>query len=230
MFSDFVSKEILKRLMVGVLIVWGRVGIDSKPHLVLPLTVEPTKARLCFDLRLLNLCMTNVPFSLDRLADVPRYVYQGSYMTKCDDKSGYDHVSLLPSSQSHVGFQWSGFWFVCTTLPFGWKISPYIYHTIGLVASGYLCAHGIPCSLYIDHQLNGELVTSQGPWSVLPQNRSQEYSFNAAIAAIYCVLSLLVDLGYTIGIAKSVLYLIASVEYLGLTVDILKQAFIVSWW
>ena len=26
-----------------------------------------------------------MPFSLDRLAIVPRYVYHGSYMTKCDD-------------------------------------------------------------------------------------------------------------------------------------------------
>lgn len=126
-------------------------------------------------------------------------------MTKCDDKSGYDHVSLSPSSQTYVGFQWNGFWFVYTTLPFGWKISPFIYHSISLVASGYFRACGIPCSLYIDDRLNGELVTSQGPWSILPVNRGLEYRFSAAVAAIYCVLSLLVDLGYTIGIAKSVL-------------------------
>lgn len=126
-----------------------------------------------------------------------------------------------------VGFQWNGFWFVCTTLPFGWKISPYIYHNIGLVASGYLRAHGVPCSLYIDDRLNGELVTNQGPWSILPENRGQEYRFSAATAAIYCVLTLLVDLGYTIGITKSVLYPTTSVEYLGLMVDSVKQAFIV---
>ena len=143
-------------------------------------------------------------------------------MTKCDDKSGYNHVSLSPSCQTYVGFQWNGFWFVCTTFPIWWKISPYIYHIIGLVASGYLCARGIPSSLYIDDRLNGELVTSQGPWSVLPENRGQEYKFGAATAAIYCVLSLLVDLGYTIGIAKPVLYPTTSVEYLGLTVDSLK--------
>ena len=93
-FSDFVSKEILKRLTTGALRVWGRVGDDSPPYLVLPLTVEPTKPRLCLDARFLDLWMTDVPFSLDRLADVPRYVYRGSYRTKCDDKSGYDHVSL----------------------------------------------------------------------------------------------------------------------------------------
>ena len=62
---------------------------------------------------------------------------------------------------------------------------------------------------------------------VLLENRGQEYSFSTAIAAIYCVLSLLVDLGYTVSIAKSVLYPTTSVEYPGLTVDSLKQAFIV---
>lgn len=47
-FTDFVSEEILKRLTVSALRVWGRVGDDSPPYLVLP-------------------WMTDLPFSLDRL-------------------------------------------------------------------------------------------------------------------------------------------------------------------
>ena len=136
------------------------VGDDSLPHLVLPLPIEPTKPRLCLDARFLNLWMADVPFSLNRLADVPWYVYQGSYMTKCDDKSGYHLHRLSPSSQTYV----NGFLFVCTTLPYGWRISLYTYHTISLVACGYIRACGIPCSLYIDDRRNGELLTSQAPW------------------------------------------------------------------
>ena len=60
-----------------------------------------------------------MPFSLDKLADVPRYIYQGSFMTKCDDKLGYDHVLLLENSQTYFGFSFRGLWLVCTTLPFG---------------------------------------------------------------------------------------------------------------
>ena len=45
-----------------------------------------------------------MPFSLDKLTDVPRYVYKSSYMTKCDDKSGYDHVLLSENSQTYFGF------------------------------------------------------------------------------------------------------------------------------
>ena len=70
-------------------------------------------------------------------------------MTKCDDKSGYDHVLLSEDSQTYFGFSFGGLWFVCITLPFGWKISPYIYHTIGLAASGFLRKGG---SLLIIHR------------------------------------------------------------------------------
>ena len=118
-------------------------------------------------------------------------------------------------------------WFVCTTLPFGWKISPYIYHSIGLAATGYLRGQGIPCSLYIDDRLNGELLTPNGPWSVLPQDRSRVYRIDAAKSALFVVLSVLVQLGYTIGIKKSILWPSTAVEYLGLIIDSEKQSFLI---
>lgn len=46
-FQVLFLREILKRLTTGALRVWGRVGDDSPPYLVLSLTVEPT-----------NLCMS----------------------------------------------------------------------------------------------------------------------------------------------------------------------------
>ena len=69
-------------------------GKNDPPHLVLPLTVESTKPRFCIDAKFLNLWTRDVPFTLDRLADVPRFVYPSSFLTKCDDKSRYDHVLL----------------------------------------------------------------------------------------------------------------------------------------
>ena len=124
---------------------------------------------------------------------------------------------LTESSQSYFGFSFGGLWFVCTTLLFGWKISPYVYHTIGLAATGFLRAQGIPCSLYIDDRLNGELLRPTGFWSILL----------AATGAIFVVLSVLVDLGYTIGIKKSVLVPVTSLGYLGLIVDSVRQSFLV---
>ena len=226
-FSDFISREIINRVSTGAFRVWGEVGVDDPPYLVLPLTVEPSKPRLCIDARFLNLWMRDMPFSLDKLADVPRFTYKGSFMTKCDDKSGYDHVLLSENSQTYFGFSFGGLWLVCTTLPFGWKISPYIYHSVGLAASGFLRAKGIPCSLHIDDRLNGELLTSSGPWSQLPLNRSREYRLLAARAAKFVVLSILVELGYTIGIRKSILSPTTALEYLSLVVNSEKLSFLI---
>lgn len=46
----------------------------SPPQLILPLTVEPSKPRLCNDERFLNLWIKDLPFKLDHLSDLPRYV------------------------------------------------------------------------------------------------------------------------------------------------------------
>ena len=72
-FRDFIFEEILKRVSSGAVRVWGGVGMVSPPHLILPLTVEPSKPRLCVDTRFLNLWMKDAPFSLDKITDVPRY-------------------------------------------------------------------------------------------------------------------------------------------------------------
>ena len=83
----------------------------------------------------------------------------------------------------------------------------------------FLRKQGIPCSLYIDDRLNGELLTKSGPWSILYSDRREEFRVKAATAAIFIVLSVLVELG--------ILYPMTSLEYLGFLVDSLKQAFVI---
>ena len=75
-------------MAAGVLDVWGRVGEVTLPHLVLPLTVEPSKPRLCHDERYVNLWIRALPFLLDHLPDLPRYVLPGHFQTSFNDKSG----------------------------------------------------------------------------------------------------------------------------------------------
>ena len=79
------------------------------PHIVAPLTVEPTKPRLCINLMYLNNWIKDIPFKLDTLKNVPRTVREGAYFTSIDDKSGFDNVLLSEESQTLVGFQWGGF-------------------------------------------------------------------------------------------------------------------------
>ena len=147
----------------------GRVGEVEPPFLVLPFTVEPTKPRLCHDARFLNPWMEDKPFTLDTLNDLPRYVAKDSYQTVLDDKSGYDHILLSEDSRTFFGIQWEGWYFTYNTLPFGWKISPYVYHSTGLMASAFFRSIRVPCLLYIDDRHNGQLQVplDKGEYSLL---------------------------------------------------------------
>lgn len=66
--------KLFSRVCSRAMSVWGRVGTVKPPHLVLPLTVEPTKPRLCHDNRFLNLWMKDRPFKLDNFSHLPRYL------------------------------------------------------------------------------------------------------------------------------------------------------------
>ena len=97
----------------------AKLGRVPPPYLALPLTVESSKRRLYHDERYLNLWIKDLPFKLDHLSDLPRYVLSGHYQTSFDEKSGYQHVYLHPSSRTFFGLQWQGFYFTFCTLPFG---------------------------------------------------------------------------------------------------------------
>ena len=94
-YKDFISKTLLERVQAGSLEIWGEVGKVPPPYIVMPLTIEPTKPRLCHDQRYLNKWMKDLPFRLDLITNLPRYLDKGDYQTKTDDKSGYDHIFLL---------------------------------------------------------------------------------------------------------------------------------------
>ena len=83
-FVDFISETLRQRLKTGAVAVWGKVGEVQPPHLVLPITIEPSKQRLCIDARFLNLWIKDPPFFLDKLIDVPRFVYKNSFMSNID--------------------------------------------------------------------------------------------------------------------------------------------------
>ena len=216
-FESFITETILERVRNGSLKFWGVAGEVEPPYLVMPITIEPTKPRMCHDERFLNLWTKDLPFSLDYLSDLPRYVTKNSFQTVCDDKSGYDHVSLQPESQTLFGLYWKNCYFVYCTLPFGWKASAFLYHSIGLIATSYIRSLGVPCSQYIDDRHIGQLITSQDcPWS----------DYQKAEAAAYITTKTLTSLGYTIAIAKSVLDPTQVVRYLGYLCDSQKSAFI----
>ena len=113
---------------------------------------------MCHDERFLNLWINDLPLSLDYISGLPRYVFESHFQTTFDDRSGYDHVKLSPDSFSFVGLEWKGWYFCYKTLPFGWKASAYVYHTVGLAATCHIRSLGVPCSQYIDDRHVGQLA------------------------------------------------------------------------
>ena len=164
----------------------------------MPLTAEPTRPTLCNDNRFLNLWVKDTPFNLDSISSLPRYVSPSSFQSVCDDKSSYDHVFLSPPSRSYFGFQWAGWYFVSNNIPFGWKSSAFIYHSIDLLNSHYFRSQSIPCSLYIDDRHTGELnlpiLTPK--YALFTADRAR--SFALASSAIFIVCLTFVSLGYYI--------------------------------
>lgn len=216
-FKDFINSTVRERVRTGSLLFWGHVGQVKPPHLVMPITVETTKPRMCHDERFLNLWVRDLPFSLDYLSDLPRYVERDHFQTVCDDKSGYDHLFLTPESRTMFGLRWDDCYFVYASLPFGWKASAYVYHSTGLVATNYIRSLNVPCSQYIDDRHIGQLVTPDAcHWS----------NYQKAEAAAYVAISVLTSLGYTLALSKSTLDPSQSVRFLGYLCDSHLTAFI----
>ena len=153
--KDFVDSTLNERVRTGSLLFWGFIGQVQSPHLVMPITVEPTKSRMCYDERFLNLWIRDLPLLLGYLSDLPRYVGPGHFQTVCDYKSGYAHLLLTPTSRTMFGLRWDGCYFVYASLPFRWKASAYVYHSTGLVAPSYIRTLKIPCCQYINDRYNG---------------------------------------------------------------------------
>ena len=184
----------------------------------MPITIEASKPRMCHDERFLNLWIKDSPFSLDYITNLPRYVGLNHFQTTLDDKSGYDHVPLHPESRTYFGLEWKGFYFVYKTLPFGWKASAYVYNTISMAATCHIRSLGVPCSNYIDDKHLGQLRP-------LYQANSQYSNFELSEMATFIACSILLALGYFLGIKKSSLIPSFKVKYLGYFSESDKQAF-----
>ena len=80
----------------------------------------------------INNWIRDIHFTLDTLKHVPRIVKDNAYFTTIDDKSGFDNVLISKNSTKLVGFQWAGCYYCFRSLPFGFKFSSYVYHTLNL--------------------------------------------------------------------------------------------------
>ncbi|KAI8512901.1 hypothetical protein Bbelb_095400 [Branchiostoma belcheri] len=216
---EFLTAQIEARLEDGSIKVWGKVGQCKPPHLVLPLTVEPSKPRMCWDGRFLNLWTKDCPFTLDPITEAPRMLKKGGYMTHTDEKSGYSHISLSEDSWTYFGFEFSGYFFVYCSLPFGWKGSAYVYNTTGTLVSSYARHLGVPTMLYIDDRLNGEASVPPNPQTQAPDPYTQ------AQIASYIMCDLLTRAGYFFSLEKCIIVPVQRLVHLGTGMDTKEATF-----
>ena len=187
----------------------------------MPVTVEPTKPRMCHDKRFLNCWIKDCPFKLDYLTDLCRYVDPGHYQTTFDDKSDYDHIRLHLRSTTFFSLQWEGWYFAYAALPFGWKASAFVYNTVGMTATHFIRSLGVPCSQYIDDRHVGQLrLRSRFIGECVFSN------FQLAEMAAFIACSVIISLGYFIGLKKSCLVPSMARHFLGYICDSEKQAFL----
>ena len=111
---------------------------------------------------------------------------------------------------------------------FGWKDSAFIYHNIGSAVSSFFRAEGIPCSIYVDDRLMGELMCSSAPWSVPAEMHCQTLGEKGVQSAIYLVCLMLIGPGYVLGLSKCGLIPMVLLEVWGFTVSYELRAFKIS--
>ena len=151
--ESFVCQTLSEKIRSGSIKVIGKVGECQRPKVVMPLTVEPSKPRLCLDAKVLNLWIRDSPLRLETLNEVHRLVDSEAWMATCDEKAGYEHVALSKDSQTYFRIEFGGYFMEYTVIPFGWRASPYVYQSIGMTVTSYLRKLPVNTTQYIDDRL-----------------------------------------------------------------------------
>jgi len=94
------------------------------------------------------------------------------------------------------------------------SISPFVYHTTGLLVSNFFRASRIPCLLYIDDRHNGELRVALDKGEDATLNSVNDRHLAAVRAKAFLIACHLVRLGYFLGLPKSILLSSKVVPYL----------------
>ena len=221
-FHQFMDENVQEWFNLGVLEKWDDVKTADDPDIplvVCPLGIEPKKPRGLWDGRYVNEFCRDVPFTMDNAAKVAEVSWTGAYLFKIDHKNGYFHVPLHKDSRKYFGVFWKGTFYVLTVLPFGWKSSPLIYHSITEAANMYIRSLGIPMLGWIDDMLG---MTEQ-----LYQQSSDNFQFQSAMRSMVVVSIVLFKAGYFLSASKCCLIPEQFMTYLGIDCDTKYGRFLV---
>ena len=131
---------------------------------------------------------------MDNASKVAEIAWDKTYFFKLDHKNGYLHIPIHKSSWKFFGVCWKGVYYVVTVLPFGWKSSPLIYHSVTEAVCMYIRSLGIPMLCWIDDML--------GTTEQIFREGNDEAQFQSALRAMVVVSIILFKAGYFLGISK----------------------------
>lgn len=117
--DTWVNQEIGKLVEKGCLARWAEVADTNKhprPHIVLPHGVEPSKPRLIWDGRWLNLMCKHSAFTMDGVGKVAQCAWPGAYQVTLDHKADFHHVPLNVDSWQYFGLRWEDVYYVWAVL------------------------------------------------------------------------------------------------------------------
>ena len=221
-FEDFMDSTVKEWVSLGMLLPWQDVRKPTDPFIpvvVSPLGVEPKKPRALWDGRYVNEFCRDIPFSMDNAARVAEVAWKDLYFFKIDHKNGYQHVPIHENSRKFFGVFWRGVYYVFAVLPFGWKSSPLVYHSLTEAVAMYCRSLGIPMLVWIDDMLG---MTEQ-KYKLM----SDDQQFLSAMRAMVVVSIILFRAGYFLGLKKCHLIPEKVMTYLGIECDSLRRRFTV---
>ena len=221
-FEQFMDSTVQEWLNLGVLEEWEKVKLPSDPPIpvvVCPLGVEPKKPRGLWDGRYVNEYCRDIPFTMDNAAKLAEVSWKDAYLFKIDHKNGYFHVPLHKKSRKFFGVFWKGKYYVLTVLPFGWKPSPLIYHSLTEALNMYVRSLDIPGLGWID-----DVIASTERKFM---NACDEEQFQSAFRAMVVLTRVLFKAGYFLGTKKCNLIPEKVLTYLGIDCDTLHERFLV---
>ena len=221
-FEEFMDSTVKDWVQLGMLLKWDEVRQPRDPFIpvvVSPLGVEPKKPRALWDGRYVNEFCRDIPFEMDNAAKVAEVAWKDLYFFKIDHKNGYQHVPLHRDCWKYFGVFWRGVYYVFAVLPFGWKTSPLIYHTLTEALAMYCRSLGIPMLVWIDDMLGMTEHKYKGC--------SDEEQFQSALRSVVVVSAVLFKAGYFLGLLKCCLIPEKVMTYLGIDCDSITSRFTV---
>ena len=121
-------------------------------HVCSPLSVvvgSTGKKRLVINLRYLNQYLMQKKFKYEDIKTALTLMERVSFLFTYDLKSGYHHIDIHVDSQTFLGFEWKGKYYVFTVLPFG-LATCYVFTKVLRPLVRYWQGQGIKCALYLD--------------------------------------------------------------------------------